>query len=163
MPDFDNSFLAEDDHPAVHEDALVFEVAGQKLGWRASGLALKRASDHGTEVGEILTDLQMIFTSDLSQEDLEEMSEEEIEAALDAQAGISDFIAMIAKAVWVGVLHFEPNARQENVLALIDTESLEDVPFEQMLSKIFPALEEAAEDSGEEVEEEGKGSPQEES
>jgi len=151
MPDFDKSFLAADDHAAVHEDAIVFEIKGQPIGWRASGLALKRASDQGHDVGEILADLQMLFAADLDEEDLEEMSEEEIEEALNVDVGMADFFAVVAKTIWVGVLHFEANARQENVLGLLDAESIGDVPVERMLSKIFPAL------TGEDDSGKGKG------
>lgn len=141
MPDFDNSFLSQEDHPAVHEDALVFELNGQTLGWRASGLALKRAADQGTDVGEVLVDLQTLFAADLEEEDLEEMSEEEIEEAMEIQAGVADFLSLVAKTVWIGTLHFEPGARRENVLAILDASVVEEVPLEKMLSKIFPAIE----------------------
>jgi len=140
MPDFDNSFLAEEDHAAVHEDAIVFEIKGQPIGWRASGLALKRAADQGHDVGEILADLQILFGSDIDEDELEDMSEEEIEEELNVDVGMSDFYEVVAKTVWVGVLHFEPNAKQENILGLLDAESVGDVPTERMLSKIFPAL-----------------------
>jgi len=150
MPDFDNSFLAQDDHPSVHEDAIVFEIKGQPVGWRASGLALKRAADQGHDVGEILADLQVLFSADVDKAELEEMSEEEIEEELDTDVGMADFYSVVAKTIWVGVLHFEPNARQNAVLGLLDAESIADVPTERMLSKIFPALtgEEGAEGKG---------------
>lgn len=151
MPDFDNSFLAQDDHPSVHEDAIVFEIKGQPIGWRASGLALKRAADQGHQMGEILADLQKLFAADIDEEELEGMSEEEIEEELEIEVGMSDFYEVVAKTVWIGVLHFEPGARQENVLGLLDADSIEDVPVDRMLSKIFPAL------TGEEGSGKGKG------
>jgi len=147
MSDFDNSFLAEEDHAAVHEDAIVFEIKGQHIGWRASGLALKRAADQGHDIGEILADLQVLFSADVDKEKLEDMSEEEIEEELETDVGMADFYSVVAKTMWIGVLHFEPNAKQENVLGLLDAESIEDVPVERMLSKIFPALTDEA-DSG---------------
>lgn len=140
MPDFDNSFLAQDDHPSVHEDAIVFELKGQPVGWRASGLALKRAADQGHQMGEIIADLQKLFAADVDEEDLEDMDEEEIEEELEVEVGMSDFYEVVAKTIWIGVLHFEASARQENVLGLLDADSIEDVPVERMLSKIFPAL-----------------------
>lgn len=149
MADFSNSFLAEDDHAAVHEDALVFEINDQTLGWRPSGLALKRASDQGHDIGEILAGLQTLFHSDLSEEDLEEMSEEEVEEALEVQGGLADLLSLVAKVIWIGTLHFEPESRQENVLALLNAENVRDVPLEEMLSRIFPAIEEEASDEDE--------------
>lgn len=142
MPDFDNSFLAEEDHPAVHEDAIVFELNGQPIGWRASGLALNRAADHGLQAGELLADLQLLFSAGVDEEDLEDLSEEEIEEELELGTNISDFFSVVAKTIWIGVLHFEPGARQQNILALLDPESIEEVPVERMLSKIFPAIDE---------------------
>lgn len=148
MPDFDNSFLVEDsDDESVHEDALVFELApDQPIGWRASGLAIERAADRGLQVGEILEDLQNLFTADISEEELEDMSEEEIEQELDVGGGFAEFISLVGKLVWLGALHFEPNVSHNRVLAAIDAESLEEIPLDQMLSRIFPALTEESAD-----------------
>ena len=41
MPEFDNSFLAEEDHSALHADALVLEVRGQTIGWQAPRAATR--------------------------------------------------------------------------------------------------------------------------
>jgi len=138
---FDNSFLAQEDHPSAHEDALVFSIGEQKIGWRASGLALKRASDAGMEVGELLVDLQHLFAADLDEEALEEMSEEEVEEALEMQGGMADMMETAAKLVWLGALHFEPNARREVILSIIDSSNLGAVPLGEMLQRVFPALE----------------------
>lgn len=152
MPDFDNSFLSQEDHPSVHEDALVFSINSQTIGWRASGLALKRASDKGMEAGQLLADLQMLFSADIDEEDLEGLDEEEIEAKLEEelemQAGIADFIGVVAKLVWLGTLHFEPEAKQEAVLGLLDTSNVDEAPVEDMLSKVFPAIDDEVDDMG---------------
>ncbi|MCS4087303.1 hypothetical protein GGQ10_002129 [Salinibacter ruber] len=140
MPDFDNSFLSEE-NASTHEDALVFELAGHKVGWRASGLALKRASDQGMEVGELLADLQTLFSADLDEEDLEDMSEEEIEEALQVDGGVAQMMDLAAKLVWTGALHFEENAKREVILAMIDPESVGELPMDDMLTRVFPALE----------------------
>ncbi|MCS4139593.1 hypothetical protein GGQ13_003048 [Salinibacter ruber] len=154
MPDFDNSFLVEDaGDDSIHEDALVFELAeGQPVGWRASGLAIKRASDKGMELGQILEDLRKLFGSSVSEEELEEMSEEEIEEELEGGASFAQLVDLVGKLTWLGALHFEPNVSRRRVLAAMDSESLARVPLEEMLSKVFPALSEEVE----EKEEEGK-------
>ena len=142
MADFDNSFLSEQDTTSAHEDALVFEIEGQPIGWRASGLALKRAADAGLEAGRLLYDLQKLFTADVDEEDLEEMTEEEIEEELSMSGGMADMMDVVAKLTWVGALHFEPNAKQEVILSILDTSNVGEVPVGDMLTRIFPALEE---------------------
>lgn len=150
MSDFDNSFLTEAaDDESVHEDALVFELApDQPVGWRPSGLALKRAADNGLELGEILEDLQELFAADIDEEELEEMDEEEIDEELDVGVGFAQFIDLVGKLVWLGALHFEPNADRSKVLAAIDAKRLEEIPVDQMLARIFPALTEQEETEG---------------
>jgi hypothetical protein len=142
VPEFDNSFLAEEDHSALHADALVLEVRGQTIGWRPSGLALRRAADKGEPVGALLEDLQTLFGVDLSEEKIETMSDEEIAEAAEVEGDPADFLVVIGKLLWVGALHFEPNARLDSVLRLLDAEAASQVPTEQLLQRIFPALRE---------------------
>ncbi|WP_251961576.1 hypothetical protein [Salinibacter ruber] len=162
MNDFDNSFLTDNDHPAAHEDAIVFEVKGNAVGWRASGLALKRAADKGMEAGDLLSKLQRLFGSGIDPEELEGLSEEEaqelVEEELEMTGGMSDFLTVVADLVWLGTLHFEPGAKREALLGLIDPQNAGEVPVERMLSKVFPAVEEESEeaDSGK-----GQGNPSE--
>ena len=138
MTDFDNSFLAEDDSTTAHEDALVFEVGGNKLGWKPSGLALKRASDQGVEAGDILRSFQDTFGADLDEEDLDEMDEEEL--AEKVGGTLSGLMTTVATLVWLGALHFEPNATRESVLAILDPSDVEDIPMDRMLDRIWPHL-----------------------
>jgi len=146
MPnDFDNSFLSDPDATPAHEDALVFEVSGQKIGWRASGLALKRASDQGLEVGELLADLQTLFSADIDEEDLEEMDEGEIEEEVQMEGGVAQLLDVAAKLVFVGALHFNAAVRQDVILSILDTSNVGDLPLDRMLQRIFPALEEEGE------------------
>jgi hypothetical protein len=154
MPtDFDNSALTSVPTPS-EDDALMFELSGYTLGWRASGLSLQRASDRGVEVGELLADLQRLFSADISEEDLDEMDEEEIEEALEMEGGIADFLSVIAKLVWVGALHFEEEVSLDAIRAILDVEAVGDVPVDLMLSKIFPAIEdEMGDDSGKKTQE----------
>lgn len=149
MPDLDNAALTEVPTPSA-DDALMFELNGYTLGWRPSGLALKRAADRGLEIGEILVDLQKLFTSDVDPEDLKEMSEEELEEAnLGATGGFSDLTDIVAELVWLGTLHFEPEVRQDAILALIDPESMEDLPVDRMMQRLFPAIKDELEEEGE--------------
>jgi len=143
MPDFDNSQLTSVPTPEA-DDALMFELSGLTIGWRPSGLALSRAKSQGVSVGDILSSLQALFAADLSEEDLEEMSEEEIAEKVDG-VGLSDTLDVIAQLVWVGALHFEEEIRLEAVQSIIDPDSVGEVPVEQMLSRIFPELDERAE------------------
>lgn len=148
MADFDNAELTSVPTPD-QDDALMFELSGLTIGWRPSGLALDRAQSHGVEVGEILSGLQALFASGLDEEDLDEMSEEEIAEALNSEATLSDTLGVVAQLVWVGALHFEEGVRLDAVQALIDPENVGDVPVEEMLNRIFPALdEERAEGKG---------------
>ncbi|MCS3827444.1 hypothetical protein GGP85_002914 [Salinibacter ruber] len=157
----DNSALTEVPTPDS-TDALMFDLGDYTLGWRPSGLALERASDKGMELGEILADLQTLFASDIDlsdfdEEELEEMSEEEIEEELegDLSSGFSDLTSVYAKLVWLGALHFEAGIKLDAILAIIDPESLEDLPIDQMLQRVFPAIQdEMGEDEMEEAEEE---------
>lgn len=159
----DNSALTEVPTPDS-DDALMFDLGGYTLGWRPSGLALQRASDKGMELGEILADLQTLFASDIDlddfdEEELEEMSEEELEEELDTDlsSGFSDLTSVYAKLIWLGALHFESGIKLDAVLAIIDPESLEDVPVDEMLQRVFPALaEEVDEETADEEETEGK-------
>lgn len=146
MADFDNSALTSVPTPD-EDDALMFDVAGYTLGWRPSGLALKRASDKGMELGEILVDLQTLFESDVDTEDLDE--EDIDEEDLDLSSGFSDLTSVYAKLIWLGTLHFEAQIKLEAILALIDPGSLEDVPVDEMLSRVFPAIQDEMEDSSE--------------
>jgi len=139
--DFDNAELTSVPTPEA-DDALMFELSGLTIGWRPSGLALNRAQSHGVEVGEILGKLQVIFSADISEEELEEMSEEEIAEAMDADATLADAMEVVALLVWTGALHFEEGSSLEAVQAIIDPENVGDIPVEQMLGRIFPALEE---------------------
>lgn len=141
MPDFDNAQLTSVPTPEA-DDALMFELGGLTIGWRPSGLALSRATSQNVSVGKILSDLQALFASDLTEEDLEEMSEEEIAETLDEQATLSDTLGVVAQLVWVGTLHFEEGVRLDAIKALLDPDNVGDVPVEEMLSRIFPALEE---------------------
>jgi hypothetical protein len=158
MNDFDNSFLAQEDHPSVHEDAIVFEIKDQPIGWRASGLALKRASDKGVEAGELLVGLQSLFGADINEEDLEGLDDDEIEQKIEdemqMEGGMSDFMSVVADLVWIGTLHFEPKSRRESILGLLDADNIESMPVDRMLRKIFPAIE--SEVTGDE-EKSGKG------
>jgi hypothetical protein len=141
MADFDNSQLTSVPTPEA-DDALMFELSGLTIGWRPSGLALDRAQSQGVSVGKILADLQALFASDLTEDDLEEMSEEEVAEALDGEATLSDTLGVVSQLVWVGALHFEESIRQDAVQAIIDPENVGDVPVEEMLARIFPALDE---------------------
>jgi len=141
MADFDNADLTSVPTPEA-DDALMFEISGLTIGWRPSGLALDRAQSQGVSVGEILVDLEALFASDLTEEDLEEMGEEEVQEALDEEATLSDTLGVVAKLVWVGALHFEESVQKDAVQAIIDPENVGDVPVEEMLARIFPALEE---------------------
>jgi hypothetical protein len=157
MQDFDNSFLTENDHPAVHEDAFVFEIKGQAIGWRASGLALKRASDQGVEVGELLADVQQVFSAaDLDEEDIEEMSEEEMGEVLMESGGVAYVLDVAATVIWIGALHFNANVRQEAVLSILDFSMLGDLPINEMVSRIFPEIEDEEETAGKETEEDSE-------
>ena len=140
MPDLDNSALTSVPTPS-QEDALMFELKGYTLGWRASGLALQRASDRDVEVGELLADLQMLFSADIDEGQLEDMSEEEIEEKLEMQGGVADFLSIVAKLIWTGALHFESDVDLDAIRAILDVEAVEEVPVDLMLSKIFPAIE----------------------
>jgi hypothetical protein len=141
MPsDFDNSALTSVPTPG-EDDALMFEVGGYTLGWRASGLALQRASDRGLEVGELLHELQTLFSADIGEEDLEEMSEEDIQEEIEMEGGVADFLSIVAKLIWTGALHFESDVDLDAIRAILDVEAVGDVPVDLMMSKIFPALE----------------------
>jgi len=141
MADFDNAELTSVPTPEA-DDALMFELSGLTIGWRPSGLALQRAQSQGVSVGEILSDLEALFASDLTEEDLEEMSEEEIAEALDSEATLADTLGVVALLVWLGALHFEASVQKEAVQAIIDPDNVGDVPVEKMLARIFPVLEE---------------------
>jgi hypothetical protein len=69
-------------------------------------------------------------------------------------------LVVIGKLLWVGALHFEPNARLGSVLRLLDAEAASQVPTEQMLQRIFPALREE-DPVGKEKEGTEKGDPSE--
>jgi hypothetical protein len=149
MPsDFDNSALTSVPTPG-EDDALMFEVSGYTLGWRASGLALQRASDRGLEVGELLHELQTLFSADINESDLEEMDEGEIEQEIEMEGGVADFLSIVAKLIWTGALHFESDVDLDAIRAILDVEAVGDVPVDLMMSKIFPALEdEMGDESG---------------
>jgi len=155
MPDFDNSALTSVPTPD-EEDALMFEISGYTLGWRASGLALQRASDRGVEVGEILADLQRLFAADVDEEDLEDLDEEEIEEKLEMQGGMADFMGVVTKLTWLGAIHFEEQIQLDAIRAILDMENAGDLPLDQMLTRIFPAIDdEMGESEGKE-----QGKPQ---
>jgi hypothetical protein len=164
MPQFDNAKLTDTDSEIAHEDALVFDLVpggenGLTIGWKPSGLALKRAKSDGVEAGEILdtlrgnadpqvvqdilSDLDTDDLTDLDEEDISDLDEEQREALGDLLgSGLSDQIDMIATLVWIGTLHFEPNAKRETILSILDPQSVEELPVDRMFERIFPVLSE---------------------
>ncbi|AFH22424.1 hypothetical protein OSG_eHP25_00015 [environmental Halophage eHP-25] len=147
MSEFDNSALTEVQTPRS-EDALQFELKGNTIGWYPSGLALQRAKDRGIELEDILDGIFQLqrVTEKVDNLDEDEEIDEELVSEL-IQAQTSDVLITIAKLVWVGGLHFEPNFSLEAVLSLLELEDLEDLPMELMMQKILPEVDEAS-DSG---------------
>jgi Pyruvate/2-oxoacid:ferredoxin oxidoreductase gamma subunit len=156
---FDNGRLTEADTEIAHEDALVFDLGALTIGWKPSGLALKRASKQGVEAGEILDTLRgnadaallREVLEETGKEDLGQLEEEDIEALPEAQrealgdllgGSLASQVEMVATLVWVGVLHFEPNAKQEAILSVLDPAAIEELPIDAMFERIFPALSE---------------------
>jgi hypothetical protein len=157
MSAFDNSSLTSVPVPE-EEDALMFDVGDYTLGWRASGLALERASAQGVEVGELLADLQRLFASDLDEKDLEETDEDELEEELEMEGGVSDLLGIVGTVIFVGALHFEPQIERDAILAILGVDAINDVPVDEMLSRIFPAIQDEEDTVGKGKEEESSES-----
>lgn len=154
MADFDNAELTSVPTPE-EDDALMFELAGLTIGWRASGLALERASDRGVEAGQLLDSVQTLFGAGIDPDDFEDLSEEELEekAQEELEGDLADMLAVVADLIWLGALHFEAGIKRNAVLAILDPENVEGVPIDLMLSRIFPAIEEEVGDLGKEPKE----------
>jgi len=121
---FDNSVFTE---PQSAEDkALTFELSGHEVGWLADALAIERAKDRGAQLGEILGELQKL---------------DEIEDAASVEEAANRFADMypaIARLVWFGMLRFNEDVSFEAILGAIDNDSLEELPLEEMMDRIFP-------------------------
>jgi hypothetical protein len=153
MSDFDTSVLTEVQSPEP-DDVIAFELQGYTIGWRADGLALRRAADRGVEVGEILQQLDSLFSVDIDPEELEDLSEEEIEdlveERMETDSSVSGFVSTVVTLIWLGTLRFEPDAKQEAIASLIDLKEIENVPIDEMLAKIFPKIEDELDGAGSE-------------
>jgi len=152
MTDFDNAALTSVQDPDA-SDVLAFEVGGITVGWRADGLALKRASDRGVEVGEVLQSLARLDEAQDLMGELEDADDEAEAEALTEQleeTGLSmaAFLEVVATIVWVGALRINEDVRRDAILSLMDMETVAELPLEVMLDRLVPEVEDEMDSSG---------------
>jgi hypothetical protein len=145
MTDFQNADLTTVPTPS-EEDALAFTLKGYRLAWRASGLALKRASDRGVELEDVFDGIMQLGALADEVSETGEASLDDIDA--DAlQATTTNMLVTMARLVWLGGLHFEADLNLEAILSLVDLKSAEELPLEAMVEQILPTIEDEL-DSG---------------
>jgi len=147
MPKFDNASLTSVPDPD-DKDVLVIKIQGRTLGWCGDGLAIKRAKHQGVEIGDILDDIRRIAeVSDI----LDDIEEAESEDDIDEEAlkeleekglGLSEYVEMVARLLWVGLLRLEPNVPLDAAYALVSVKTLPNLPVAAMVEQIIPDIEE---------------------
>jgi hypothetical protein len=167
MPDFD-SFDALRSDPKKQALEVTLTIGGESvtLPWKADGQAAATLRDrHDIEIGEVLSQIQDVSGSTLSEEVLEEhgvtsredfeaLPEEEKQAIIDAsEAGESDagrMIEALAGLLHAGFVRFEPGLERETVLSAVGFPALAEAPIEEMVGRLSPSRDETApEASGE--------------
>jgi len=147
MPEFDNASLTSVPDPD-EKDVLVIEIQGRTLGWCGDGLAIKRAKHQGVEIGDILDDIRRIAeVSDLLDEIEDAGSKEDIDEEVLTKLekkglGLSEYVEMVARLLWVGLLRLEPNVPVDAAYALVSIKTLDDLPVAAMVEQIIPDIEE---------------------
>jgi len=165
MPQFDNASLTSVPDPDA-KDVLVIEVQGRTLGWCGDGLAIKRAKQAGIEIGDILDDIRRIAEAN---DILDEMEDADSEEDIDEEAlkelekkglGLSEYVEMVARLLWVGLLRLEPNVPLDAAYALVSIKTLDNLPVAAMVEQIIPDIDEDAQgDSPAGKRQEGQKSP----
>jgi len=147
MPQFDNAALTSVPDPG-EKDVLVIEIQGRTLGWCGDGLAIKRAKHQGVEIGDILDDIRRIAeVSDILDEIEDAGSEEDIDEEVlteleEKGLGLSEYVEMVARLLWVGLLRLESNVPLDAAYALVSIKTLDDLPVAAMVEQIIPDIEE---------------------
>lgn len=114
-----------------YDKALVIEIDGHKLPWKIDGLSLERASDRGVELGEIISSIakmEQVMNINEETEDPEDLER--------IGFGVTDFVRAMARLVWIGVLRFEPEAKLQAVLGLMDFETASELPIGKLVDRI---------------------------
>lgn len=135
MSDFD-SFDALQESP--EDRALAVELGGYTLPWLADGLAIERAKNKGHELGDILSQLEVLD---------ELLSTEEEESIADLANQFSDVYPAVARLLWLGFLRFESSVAFDQVLGMVGPGTLKEVPVAQMMNRLFPEQDEEAPES----------------
>lgn len=135
MSDFD-SFDALTESP--EQRALAVELGDLTLPWLADGLAIERAKDKGHELGDILSELEVLDA-------LLDSDEDESIAELANRFG--DVYPAVARLLWLGFLRFEPTINFDSVLGMVGPGTLKEVPVAEMMSSLFPEKDEEAPES----------------
>lgn len=129
MADFD-SFDALTNDPL--DRAMEVQVQGLTLPWLVDGLAIKRAQREGHELGEILAELGKLQGVD---------EEESVEDLVNNFSGVYD---AAARLLWLGFLRFE-QVDYDSVLGLVGPDTIGDLPLGEMMTRLFPEMEEGQE------------------
>ena len=167
MPDFD-SFDALRSDPKEQALEVTLTIGGDPvtLPWKADGQAAATLRDrHDTQIGEVLSQIQGVSGSTLSEEILEEhgvtsredfeaLPEEERQAIIDAsnaeESDVGRMLEALAGLLHAGFVRFEPGLERETVLSAVGLPALAEAPIEKMIGRLSPSRDETApEASGE--------------
>jgi len=74
-----------------------------------------------------------------SEEDIDEGVLTELE---EKGLGLSEYVEMVARLLWVGLLRLEPNVPLDAAYALVSIKTLDDLPVAAMVGQIIPDIEE---------------------
>lgn len=147
MQQFDNASLTSVPDPD-ETDVLVIDIKGNRIGWCGDGLAIKRAKHQGVEIGDILDDIRRIAeVSDILDEiegadSEDDIDEEALKQLGEKGLGLGEYVDMVARLLWVGMLRIEPNVPLDAAYALVSVKTLDDLPVAAMVEQIIPDIDE---------------------
>ncbi|WP_103021461.1 hypothetical protein [Salinibacter altiplanensis] len=139
------------DTDTAEDRALSIEVRGKKLPWLIDGKAIRvMKTRHGTDLKDILSaayDLALqgaaVQGSELSEEELEGLSEKQVEAlAAEADGAdvmeLTDMYEAVGRLLWAGAVRFEPELGEEEVCGLVGPDNIRGLPLGPMIARAFP-------------------------
>jgi len=125
----------------AEDKAFTFELSGNEVHWLVDGLAIERARAQGHELGEILSELEVLDT--LAQAEGDEDADV-VEVAND----MASVYPAVARLLWLGMIRFNEDVTHEALLSVVGPGNLSEIPLGELMQRLFPEADEEAPTEG---------------
>jgi hypothetical protein len=142
------------DTDTAEDRALTIELRGKEVPWLIDGKAIRVLKQrHDTDLSDVLAAAQSLAlqaasvqAEALSDEEIDELSDEEREAIEESSGGdvmdLAEMYETVGLLLHAGAVRFEPSLKEEAVCGLVGPDNVGTLPLGTMIARAFPDEEE---------------------